>query len=214
MHVLLFVAVLLCGSVPLWLLGFLGLALYHRRRPVPAGSDYLVVLGAALEGCEPGPPLAARLDAALERFAAEEAAGYAPLVVVTGGKGPHEDCTEAAAMARYLVARGVPAERIRREERAVNTAENLRFSAALMAAERPGYRCTVVTNGFHTVRSALAARRAGAPAAVLGADGPLAHGPYLLLREAVGTALALWRPYGAALLLVVAAGAGALLGLS
>ncbi|MEU3571863.1 YdcF family protein, partial [Kitasatospora sp. NPDC036755] len=123
--------------------------------------------------------------------AAEEAAGYAPLVLVTGGKGPHEECTEAAAMARYLVDRGVPAERIRREERAVNTAENLRFSAALMAAERPGYRCTVVTNGFHTVRSALAARRAGAPAAVLGADGPLAHGPYLLLREAVGTALAL-----------------------
>ncbi|MFG2915287.1 YdcF family protein [Kitasatospora sp. NPDC048298] len=192
MHVLLIVAVLLCGYVLLWLLGFLGLALYHRhRRPAPAGPDYLVVLGAALDGCEPAAPLAARLDAALERLAAEEAAGYAPLVLVTGGKGPHEECTEAAAMARYLVARGVPAERIRREERAVNTAENLRFSAALMAAERPGYRCTVVTNGFHTVRSALAARRAGAPAAVLGADGPLAHGPYLLLREAVGTALAL-----------------------
>ncbi|MEU1290692.1 YdcF family protein [Kitasatospora sp. NPDC005856] len=191
MHVLLIVAVLLCGSVLLWLLGFLGLALYQRGRTAPAGSDYLVVLGAALEGCEPARPLTARLDAALERFAVEEAAGYAPLVLVTGGKGPHEECTEAAAMARYLTARGVPAGRIRREERAVNTAENLRFSAALMAAERPGYRCTVVTNGFHTVRSALAARRAGAPAAVLGADGPLAHGPYLLLREAVGTALAL-----------------------
>ncbi|GAB7187390.1 hypothetical protein ATKI12_7221 [Kitasatospora sp. Ki12] len=192
MHALLIVAVLLCGCVLLWLLGFLGFALLHRhRRPAPVGSDYLVVLGAALEGCEPGPTLAARLDAALERFAAEEAAGYAPLVLVTGGKGPHERCTEAAAMARYLTARGVPAERIRREERAVNTTENLRFSAGLMAAERPGYHCTVVTSGFHTVRSALAARRAGATAEVLGADGPLAHGPYLLLREAVGTALAL-----------------------
>ncbi|WP_051831156.1 MULTISPECIES: YdcF family protein [Streptomyces] len=191
MHALLIAAVLLCGYVLLWLLGFLGLSLQQRRRPAPVGSDYLVVLGAALDGCEPAPTLRARLDAALKRFAAEEAAGYAPLVLVTGGKGPHEECTEAAAMARYLVARGVPAERIRREERAVNTAENLRFSAALMAAERPGYRCTVVTSGFHTVRSGLAARRAGVPAEVLGADGPLAHGPYLLLREAVGTALAL-----------------------
>ncbi|WP_051710600.1 YdcF family protein [Streptomyces sp. NRRL S-350] len=191
MHVLLTAAALLCGYGLLWLLGFLGLALHQIRRPVPVGRDYLVVLGAALDGCEPGRTLAARLDAALERFAAEEAAGYAPLVLVTGGKGPHEECTEAAAMARYLIARGVPAARIRREERAVNTTENLRFSAALMTAERPGYRCTVVTSGFHTVRSALAARRAGAPAEVLGADGPLAHGPYLLLREAVGTALAL-----------------------
>lgn len=193
MHVLLIVAVLLCGYALLWLLGFLGFALlYRRRRPAPVGSDYLVVLGAALDGCEPGRTLAGRLDAALARLAAEEAAGYAPLVVVTGGKGPHEQCTEAAAMARYLIDRGVPAERIRREERAANTTENLRFSAALMASERPGYRCTVVTSGFHTVRSALAARRAGAPAEVLGADGPLAHGPYLLLREAVGTALAVF----------------------
>ncbi|WP_316525457.1 YdcF family protein [Kitasatospora brasiliensis] len=191
MHVLPVIVALLCGCAPLWLLGFLGLALYQRHRPAPVGADYLVVLGAALDGCEPAAPLAARLDAALARLAVEEAAGSAPLVLVTGGKGPHERCTEAAAMARYLIAQGVPPERIRREERAANTAENLRFSAALMAAERPGYRCTVVTNGFHTVRSALAARRAGAPAAVLGADGPLAHGPYLLLREAVGTALAL-----------------------
>ncbi|MFD8753525.1 YdcF family protein [Kitasatospora sp. NPDC059577] len=191
MRALLIVAALLCGYLLLWLLGFLGLALHQRRRPAPVGSDYLVVLGAALDGCEPGPTLAARLDAALARLAAEEAAGYAPLVLVTGGKGPHEQCTEAAAMARYLTARGVPAERIRCEERAANTAENLRFSAALMAAERPGYRCTVVTSGFHTVRSALAARRAGARGDVLGADGPLAHGPYLLVREAFGTALAM-----------------------
>ncbi|MEV7773899.1 YdcF family protein [Kitasatospora sp. NPDC086791] len=190
MRALLTVVALLCGYVLLWLLGFLGLAVRRHHRPAPVGADYLVVLGAALDGCEPGPTLATRLDAALARLAAEEAAGYAPLVLVTGGKGPHEQCTEAAAMARYLTARGVPAERIRREERAANTAENLRFSAVLMAAERPGYRCTVITSGFHTVRSALAARRAGAPAEVLGADGPLAHGPYPLLREAVGTALA------------------------
>ncbi|MFE5581877.1 YdcF family protein [Kitasatospora sp. NPDC056531] len=212
MRALFLLPVLLGGYVLLWLLGFLGCALHQRRRPVPAGSDYLVVLGAALDGCEPAPTLAARLDAALERFAAEEAAGYAPLLLVTGGKGPHEECTEAAAMARYLIARGVPAERIRREERAVNTVENLRNSAALMAAERPGYRCTVVTSGFHTVRSALAARRAGSPARVLGADALLAHGPYQLLREAVGTALALPRANGAALLLLT--GTGVVLGLA
>ncbi|MER6303604.1 YdcF family protein [Kitasatospora sp. NPDC001539] len=212
MYALLLTVALLGGYVLLWLLGFLGCALHRRRRPVPPGSDFLVVLGAALDGCEPAPVLAARLDVALERYAAEEAAGYRPLVLVTGGKGPHEECTEAAAMARYLIARGVPEERIRREEQAVNTVENLRLSAALMAAERPGYRCTVVTSGFHTVRSALAARAAGAPARVLGADGLLAYGPYQLLREAVGTALALPRTTGAALLLL--AGTGVVLGLA
>ncbi|MFI6157209.1 YdcF family protein [Kitasatospora sp. NPDC051170] len=207
MHVLLLPAALLTGYVLLRLLGFLGSALRGQRRPVPEGADYLVVLGAALVGCEPGPALTARLDAALTRLAAEEAAGYAPLVLVTGGKGRHEDCTEAAAMARYLIARGVPPERVRREERAVNTVENLRFAADLMAAERPGYRCTVITSGFHTARSALAARRAGAPAHVLAADPLLAHGPYALLREAVGTALTRPRVHMAAVLLA----AGALL---
>lgn len=200
------VAVLLGGYALLWLLGFLGRAHWERRRPVPPGADYLVVLGGTLDGCEPAPVLAARLDAALERSAAEEAAGYAPLLVVTGGKGRHETCTEAAAMARYLAARGVPAERIRREERARNTIENLRFSAELMAAERPGYRCTVVTSGFHAVRSGLAARRAGVPGRVLGADGLLAHGPYALLRDAAGTALAFPWANGAAVLLLTGAG--------
>ncbi|MFJ9607607.1 YdcF family protein [Kitasatospora sp. NPDC101176] len=212
MHVLLPTAALLGGYALVWVLGFVGRALWQRRRPAPLGADFVVVLGAALDGCEPAPPLAARLDGALKRFAAEEAAGHTPLLLVTGGKGRHENCTEAAAMARHLIARGVPAGRIRREERAVNTTENLRFSAALMAAERPGYRCTVVTNGFHTVRAALAARRAGAPARMLAADGLLAHGPYALLREAVGTALAHPRANGAAVLLLT--GTGAALGLA
>ncbi|MEU8510717.1 YdcF family protein [Kitasatospora sp. NPDC048722] len=206
MHVLLIVAVLLGGYALLWLLGFLGRALHYRRRPVPDDADYVVVLGAGLHGCDVTPLLAARLDAALERFAAAEAAGRAPLLLVTGGphkSAPHEECTEAAAMARYLLARGVPAGRIRREERATDTVENLRFSAALMAAERPGYRCTVVTSGFHVLRSAAAARRAGAPGRVAAADGLLAHGPYLLLREAVATALAYPRLNAAAVALLV-----------
>ncbi|MEV7027641.1 YdcF family protein, partial [Kitasatospora sp. NPDC093558] len=83
MHVLLIVAVLLGGYALLWLLGFLGRALHYRRRPVPPGADYLVVLGAGLDGCDVSPLLAARLDAALKRFAAEEAAGHAPLLLVT-----------------------------------------------------------------------------------------------------------------------------------
>ncbi|MEU6235599.1 YdcF family protein [Kitasatospora sp. NPDC047058] len=212
MRTLSIVAVLLGGYALLWLLGFLGWALYDRRRPDPAGTDFLVVLGAGLDDCEPAPLLAARLEEALARYTAEEAAGHAPLLLVTGGKGPLDACTEAAAMARWLTARGVPAERVRREERAANTTENLRFSAALMAAERPGYRCTVVTSGFHVPRSALAARRAGVPGRVAGADGLLAHGPYPLLREVVATALLYPRANGAAVLLL--AGAGALLGLT
>jgi uncharacterized SAM-binding protein YcdF (DUF218 family) len=65
--------------------------------------------------------------------------GFAPLIVCTGGLAHQDDIlatgwseTEAAVYRRALVERGVPDDRILEEPRATNTAENIRFSRALL----------------------------------------------------------------------------------
>ncbi|MEV7783331.1 YdcF family protein [Kitasatospora sp. NPDC088351] len=203
-------ALLIGGYAAFLLLCFLGYTLLYRRVVVRPGYDYLVVLGAGLDGCEVPPLLAARLDRALELYRAAEAAGRPPLVLVTGGKGPDEGCTEASAMADYLVARGCPAERIRREDRATSTTENFAFGRELMEREHPGYRCTVVTSSFHVLRSAVTAHRAAVPGHVVGAPTAGYYWPSAALREAVATA-ALYPRVNAAVCLVLAA-AGAVTG--
>ncbi|MFJ9948657.1 YdcF family protein [Kitasatospora sp. NPDC091207] len=202
-------AVLLGGYGAFLLLCFLGYTLLYRRLAPRPGADYLVVLGAGLDGCEVPPLLASRLDRAVALYRAEEAAGHTPLLLVTGGKGPHESCTEASAMADYLIAAGCPRERIRREEKATNTTENLAFSRELMERERPGYHCTVVTSSFHVLRSAVTTRRAGVPGQVVGAPTAGYYWPSAVLREVVATALMYPRVNTAAVLLLTVAGAWA-----
>ncbi|HEV2109099.1 MAG TPA: YdcF family protein, partial [Thermomicrobiales bacterium] len=71
-----------------------------ETRPV----DAIVVLGAAQYNGRPTAVLRARLDRALTLY--QE--GYAPLIVVTGGKQAEDITTEAEVSRDYLVERGVP----------------------------------------------------------------------------------------------------------
>ncbi|MCD7909341.1 MAG: YdcF family protein, partial [Clostridium sp.] len=69
-----------------------------------------VVLGAAVKGDTPGQALRGRIEAAA-RYLKENPRTTA---IVSGGKGPGEDITEAECMERELVRLGVPPERIMR----------------------------------------------------------------------------------------------------
>ena len=103
------------GVVVLIALGYYLVTLYQvwstgdhdEARPV----DAIVVLGAAQYDGRPAPVLASRLDHVLELYRP----GYADTIVVTGGKQPLDRFTEAAASAKYLEARGVPASAILEE---------------------------------------------------------------------------------------------------
>ena len=113
------------GVVVLGLAGYYLLSLYQvwstgrgdQTRPV----DAIVVMGAAQYDGEPSPQLAARLDHVVELWPQ----GYAPLVVVTGGKRPEDRFTEAETSAAYLIERGVPADAIVMEDQSTNTDESL-----------------------------------------------------------------------------------------
>ena len=70
------------------------------------------------------------------------------MIVVSGGQGPHETVTEAAAMAKWLSERGIPADRILLEDASTSTIENLR-------------KVKVISSDFHCTRAAMLARRVG-----------------------------------------------------
>jgi len=63
------------------------------------------------------------------------------------------------SMRGFLVANGVPAARIRVEDRSRSTRENALFTATLLAGA--GGRKTLLTSDFHIFRAARAFRKAG-----------------------------------------------------
>ncbi len=71
--------------------------------------DYIIVLGARVMGNEPGLTLKGRLDRALEYVKSNDDDCK---IIVSGGKGDGENISEAEAMKRYLVERGIKPEMI------------------------------------------------------------------------------------------------------
>ncbi len=117
--------------------------------------DYLVVLGAAVKGTEPGEALRLRIKAAARYLEANPRT----VAIVSGGRGPGEEITEAECMERELLRLGIPPERIVQENRSRSTAENIRFSYELMSGQTA--RVGVLSNNFHIFRAVAIARKQG-----------------------------------------------------
>ena len=118
--------------------------------------DYIVVLGAGVNGTVPSLSLRERLDAAYHYLLAHPDA----VCVVSGGQGNGEDITEAQCMFNDLTARGIEESRIWMEDKATNTRENIRFSLDLIE-EKTGRRpeqIGLVSSEYHLYRAGLLAR--------------------------------------------------------
>lgn len=138
------------------LVGFIAYQGVHDT--VSCEEDAVIVLGAGVHGDRVSLPLKLRLDKALEYHERNPEA----VIVVTGGKGFQETVTEAEAMERYLLKKGVEPENIIKEENATSTNENMRFSKEILD-ERVGedYSIAVITNNFHIYRGTHIAKNEG-----------------------------------------------------
>jgi uncharacterized SAM-binding protein YcdF (DUF218 family) len=116
------------------------------------------VLGAGIRGERVTHMLSYRLDKAAQYSENNPQA----IIVVSGGQGPQEDITEALAMERYLIDKGIPKEKIIKEEVSTSTYENLLFSKELLDVlfEEP-YETVVITNDFHIYRATKIAEKIG-----------------------------------------------------
>lgn len=129
----------------------------HSALPV----DAVIVLGAGVNGETPSAALWSRIQAA-EIYL--EGHPEVP-VVLSGGKGGGENISEAEAMRRALWSEdGAENQRFILEDRSTSTAENFRFSKALLAengVDTETAVIAVVTNDFHCFRSHMIAQRQG-----------------------------------------------------
>lgn len=133
-----------------------------RTDKVPE-RDYLVVLGAAVYGDQPSLTLVRRLEGALDYLNTYPDS----VAIVSGGMGPGETVTEAQAMHDWLLARGIPEERIIMEPEATSTLENLSKSFDIIRArgDEPQGKVAIVSSAYHLYRAKLMSRSLGVEAA-------------------------------------------------
>lgn len=181
---------------------FLAFLLYswlYRSLPRKRHYDYIIVHGAGLQGDKPTPLLRGRLDKAVQLWSQQDKQGR---FVVSGGRGPDEDVSEAQAMFTYLTTScGVPGEAIIMEDQSTTTLENLRQSKKLLDSRyRVGtgpkdYRVALVTSDYHVFRASEYASHIGLKADGIGSHTSGYYWPTAFIREFVAITKAHWWPY-------------------
>ena len=129
-------------------LGFVVSAANPSEEPA---CDYIVVLGAGVNGTVPSLTLQDRINGAYDYLTAHSKT----VAVLSGGQGPREEITEAACMYRELTRMGIDGSRLLLEERSTSTMENLTFSLEVLEKEfgaKPS-QIGIVSSEYHIFRA-------------------------------------------------------------
>ena len=121
--------------------------------------DYLILLGAGVDGDTPSNILQDRINQAYEYLSLHPDT----ICIATGGKGDDENLSEAQCIFNHLTAMGIEPERIWLEDRATSTVENFKYSMELLEAKTDSHKGTigVLSNEFHLFRASLIAKANG-----------------------------------------------------
>lgn len=122
----------------------------------PENAQAVVVLGCKVNGETPSRMLARRLDSAYEFLHEKDDV----ICIVSGGKGDDEKISEALAMKRYLVNKGIDSDRIIMEDNSETTYENIKFSSDILHKHNIT-DIAIVTDGFHQYRAGRTAEKYG-----------------------------------------------------
>ena len=157
----------------------------NARTDRDPGRDYLIVLGAAVYKDQPSLTLVRRLEGALDYLHTYPES----VAIVSGGMGPGETVTEAKAMHDWLIAHGIPEERILQENKATSTQENLAFSFRIIRerGDEPDGNVAIVSSAYHLYRAKEMAKLQGVDA--VGVAAPWGYFFVMLnyfIREAFG----------------------------
>jgi len=163
-----------CVSIGLIFFIFLQVLIISGSRTEEADVDAIIILGAGLINNRPSLILASRLEAAISYVQTRDGIP----IITTGGLGQGQTITEAEAMARYLIARGVDENRIWREDASTNSHENINFAKNVMlqnGIDPENAKVAIVSNEFHLYRAKIVAQKAGLNAVGVAAETPGLH---------------------------------------
>lgn len=144
----------------------------RAAKHIPAfDKDYILILGCQITK-DGGLTklLQSRTDRAVE-FAEmqRQKTGKEIIFVPSGGKGSDEVIAEAEAIRNYLLAKGIPENRILPENQSENTDQNIRFSYSLIREQNPNAHIAFSTTNYHVFRAGCIADEAGIPMEGIGA---------------------------------------------
>ena len=158
----------------IWFIMLQVLIISGSRTDYETKTDAIIVLGAGLINDRPSLVLASRLTATIEYSQRHK---NIP-IIVTGGLGQGQTVTEAEAMARYLIERGVDETRIYKEELSTNSHENINFAIEIIqesGIDIENATVAIVSNEFHLYRAKIVAEKAGIDAIGVAAETPGLH---------------------------------------
>lgn len=154
------VLILLCALALILIAAIItGCLIIAAGKGTPGSFQYLILLGAKVNGTEPSPILQDRIDAAYTYLSRHENV----ICIVSGGKASEDRISEAQCMFDGLVALGIDPERIWLEDQAINTKQNIHYTMALIE-EKTGVRpdtVGILSSDTHLLRARLLAKRQG-----------------------------------------------------
>lgn len=173
------------GKIMIWILTILlglgiaaatvtGIAIGKAEKGSPdAQCEYLIVLGAGVNGTTPSLSLWERINAAYDYLDTHKDT----ICIVSGGQGSGENITEAQCMFNELTKMGIPESRIWLEEKADSTWKNIIYSLDLIE-EKTGKRpkaAGIVSSEYHLYRAGLYAKEASIDAVLIPAKTSWGH---------------------------------------
>jgi len=162
----------------------ISMILCNFSRP-PKKQHYIIVLGCWIKDGRVTPILARRLDKAIAFYNKQKEVYKPPKLLLSGGKGSDETCSEAEAMKTYALEKGIPEEDLLLETNSISTLENMKFSKKIMDMDSKGepYRCIYATNNYHLLRAGIFAKKAGLKVNGIGSKTAFYYLPNAILRE-------------------------------
>jgi uncharacterized SAM-binding protein YcdF (DUF218 family) len=127
--------------------------MYNMKTTLITEADYIIVLGCQVNGLIPSIPLMRRVNVAVRYLQENKNVN----VVISGGKGPGENISEAEAMKRILLRNGIDENRIFEENKSKSTMENFKFSDELYSLSDKNI--IVVTSDYHIFRAVSMAKK-------------------------------------------------------
>ena len=126
-------------------------------------KDFVIILGSQIrKDGSLTPLLKARVDKAIDFAKKQKENTNKKIVFVTsGGKGEDEIISEAEAMQKYLIEKGISKENILIEDKSTNTYQNLQYSKEIIDNKNKDAKIIFSTTNYHVFRSGVIANKQG-----------------------------------------------------